>query len=376
MIDFKKRLSSLKERRQGSRERAIYDSKLEKSLESYALSYGQDLRKQEIYETLNESDSIKYAIGAMAPVDEKSTMISISEGQRVADSLIKSLALREINVTAKLQGSVALDVHIKGHSDVDMLIIYEDLVTVEVPEIFPNRYSCPSIPKSMVDIIKDVRLHSENILPKNFPQANVDCKGNKAIKLSEGSLLRKVDIVPASWFDTRDYQQTGKESDRGIKIYHKNTHQLELNLPFKHIQLISDKDFLYNGNLRSVIRLMKNMLADMPDYKKTTAKSLSSYDLASIAYHMGIELYLSYDIRLGLVERTRAYLLSLSTNSIYRNSLMVPDGSRKIFNSDSKSKALEILLSEVTDLAESIAKDLNPYLGTYDAKIILNKRVA
>lgn len=375
MIDFKKRLASLKERRQGSKERAIYESQLDRFSKDYAFSSGQDLRKREIYEILNESDSIKYAIGAMAPVDEKSTMVSISEGQRVADSLIKSLAVKEINVTSKLQGSVALNVHIKGYSDVDMLIIYEDLVTVEIPEIFPNRYSAPSVPKSMVDIIKDVRLHSENILPKNFPQANVDCAGNKAIKLSEGSLLRKVDIVPASWFDTRDYQQTGKASDRGIKIYHKSTHQLELNLPFKHIQLISDSDALFNGNLRSVIRLMKNMVADMPDYKQTAVKKLSSYDLASIAYHMKQELYLPYDMRLGLVEKTRAYLYFLLTNHSFRDNISVPDLSRKIFTHQDQINALEILLLEFTSLAESIAKDIQPFMQRYDSNIVLAKKI-
>ncbi|MDD2384620.1 MAG: hypothetical protein PHN18_10560 [Sulfurospirillaceae bacterium] len=376
MIDFKKRLASLKERRQGSKERAIYESQLDLLSKNYALFSGQDLRKQEIYETLNESDSIKYAIGGMAPVDEKSTNISISEGQRVADSLIKSLALRGINATAKLQGSVALDVHIKGHSDVDMLIVYEDLVIVEVPEIFPHMYSSPSTPRSMVDVIKDIRLNSENILPKNFPQANIDCTGNKAIKLSEGSLLRKVDIVPASWYDTRDYQQTRQQSDRGIKIYHKNTHELELNLPFKHIKLISDRDDIYNGNLRSVIRLMKNIVADMPDYKQHAAKKLSSYDLASIAYHMEQELYLPYNMRVGLVEKIRAFLYLLFTNYSFRDNLNVPDLSRKIFNHQDKIKSLEILLIEFSSLAESIAKDIYPFIQQYDSNIVLAKKIA
>lgn len=35
---------------------------------------------------------------------------------------------------------------------------------------------------------------------------------------------------------------------------------------------IERKDTNYNGNLKMVIRLMKNMIADMPDYKKEKQK--------------------------------------------------------------------------------------------------------
>ena len=377
MIDFGKRLKSLKERRQGSRERAIFESTTMDSVSrNRAITAGLDFRTREAYETLSESDSIKYTIGAMAPVDKKSTEVSISEGNRVADSLMKSLNVRGISTISRLQGSVALDVHIKGHSDVDMLIVYGTTLQVEYPKVIPNNYTDSSDPRTMADIIKDVRLNSEDILPRNFPQTNVDCTGNKSIAMSEGSLARKVDIVPASWYDTREYQTTKNESDRGVKIYHKGNHELIENLPFKHIQLVSNKDDRYHGNLRSAIRLMKNMVADMPDYKKSVAKKLSSYDLVAIAYHMNEALYLPYEMRLGLVEKIRAHIQNLLTNSFLRISLDVPDGSRKIFDSTEKSRALEVLTDEFTALAESLAKDINPYINSYDAGIILRKRVA
>jgi len=377
MIDFGKRLNSLKERRQGSRERAVFESvSMDSISKNRAIAAGLDLRTREAYEKLNESDSIKYAIGAMAPVDKKSTEVSISEGKRVADSLIKSLRDRGIDTISKLQGSVALDIHIKGHSDVDMLIIKESVFHVESPRIIPNNYTDSDDRRTMENIVKEIRLESEKILPNNFPKVKVDCTGNKSIAMSEGSLQRKVDVVPANWYDTIAYQQSKDENDRGVKIYHKGNHELIENLPFKHIQLISDKDDRYHGNLRSTIRLMKNMVADMPDYKKNVAKKLSSYDLASIAYHMNDNLYLPYEMRLGLVEKIRAHIQNLLTNSFLRISLDVPDGSRKIFDSIEKAKALEVLTSEFTALAQSLAKDNRPYIDNYDSQVILTKRVA
>jgi len=368
MIDFGKRLDKLKDRRQGTRERVILESAISTA------DYGQDLRNKELYETLKESDSIKYTIGAMASVDEKSTQVSISEGNRVADSLIKSLGFRSIYTESRLQGSVALDIHIKGHSDVDMLIIETNTINIELPRL--NNYLPATDTRSIVEIVQDIRLNSEDILPRNFPKADVDILGNKSIAMSGGSLQRKVDIVPACWYDTHAYQRTHDESDRGIKIYHKSNHELILNLPFTHIKLISNRDNRYSGNLKSVIRLMKNMIADMPDYKKRVAKKLSSYDLASIAYHMESRLYISYEMRLGLVEKTREYLNYLLISPYTRSLLKVLDESREIFDNDEKVRALEVLESEFTALAEAIFKDLNPYLPQYNPDSILNKEVA
>jgi hypothetical protein len=374
MIDFEKRLQSLKERRQGSRERAIYES-MDSTTAHIAALRGVDVRKTEDYETLKEPVGVKYAIGAMAPVDDKSTDVSKREGNRVADNLIPSLNSRGESVTKRLQGSVALDIHIKGHSDVDMLIIVTNPVNIELPQINQNGYLPASDPRSLIDIAKDVRHKSELILPNNFPAANVDCSGDKCITLSGGSLARKVDIVPAIWFDSTKYQRSGLEHDRGIKIYHKKNHEFILNYPFTHIKCVNDKDDLYSGNLKCVIRLMKNMIADMPNYKRIVVKRLSSYDLAAIGYHMNQDLQLPPYMRLGLVEKTRSHLSLLLAVKEYRELLYVPDGSRKIFDAAEKTEALEILAKEVEDLAVSIFKELKPLQTQYDPSVIINKYV-
>lgn len=374
MINFQQRLKSLKERRQGSRERAIYESMDSISANS-AILRGVDVRKSESFEKLKEPAGVKYSIGAMAPVDAKSTEVSINEGNRVADSLVRSLNNSGESVTKRLQGSVALDVHIKGHSDVDMLIIVTNPVNVEFPKIEPNNYSPSEDKRGLLDIAKDVRSKSEAILPNSFPRAEVDCSGNKSIALEGGSLQRKVDIVPAVWFDSIKYQRSGLENDRGVKVYHKADHGLILNFPFTHIKMINDRDGLYSGNLKCVIRLLKNMIADMPDYKKRVAKKLSSYDLAGIAYHMEHELHVPTYMRLALIEKVRSHLSLLNSVKPYRETLDVPDGSRKIFNSDEKSDALEILTKEITDLAASVYQELQPLGSTYDSSVILNKSI-
>jgi hypothetical protein len=361
MIDFDQRLQRLKDRRQGTKEQVINEA-LEHFNERTAVAAltGRDPRKSEAFEILKESNGVKYAIGAMAPVEKTSTDVSIREGNRVADSLISSLGAKGITVEKRLQGSVALDIHIKGHSDVDMLIINKTPISIETPWVNPKGYFPARDERPLVEIVKEIRIESEDILRKNFPATEVNTSGNKSIAMSEGSLARKVDIVPSCWHDSIKYQTSRQPHDRGIKIYHKQDHKLMLNYPFTHIKEVNVKDEKYDGNLKCVIRFLKNMIADMPDHKKSVAKKLTSYDLAAIAFHMNDQLAGPVYMRLGLVEKTRAHLNLLLAVDSYRLSLSVPDGTRKIFDATEKDEALEVLEKECSALAAAIAKDIKP----------------
>lgn len=367
MINFDDRLKSLKDRRQGTAER----DRLEKSL---TVNFG-DYRGQESYERLQENSAIKYVIGAMAPVSTESTRISKDEGERVATTLIDLLKTSGINAEKRMQGSVALDIHIEGHSDVDMLIIKSGVITVERPTLPGKYYSDASDTRPMVDIVKELRLQSELKLKSRYHAANVDTTGNKSISLSGGSLKRKVDIVPSSWHDTHDYQRTYQEHFRAVNVYDKSKHELIENKPFLHIKKVNDRDLVYDGNLKKVARLMKNIIADMPQYKKDKAKKLTSYDIAGIAYAMDGDLSCSRHLPLVLLERLKSNLLILAYLDEPRNSLMVPDETRKIFNSDEKIEAVKILYNEVNDLAESIQKAIAPHQTTYESNILNNKQI-
>lgn len=368
MISFEKRLKSLKDRRQGSRERAL----LENNLSIYD---SRDLRTKELYEGLAESAPIKYAIGAMAAVDKRSTQISIEEGERVANTLISMLSSAGISAEKEIQGSVALDIHIEGHSDVDMLVLKSDIVLVQTPTI--NGSICaPSDTRPMKDIIRELRQQSELKLTSRYYQVDVNCSGNKSIALSGGSLQRKVDIVPACWFHSHDYQRSELKHHKGVDIYHKGEHKLIRNQPFLHMKRVNDKDLFSSGNLKKVVRLMKNLIADMPDYKKRIAKELSSYDITAICYDMNDQLTCPAYFSLGLVEKLRAHLTILVDIPALRNAIEVPDGSRKVFDSEEKIEALKTLHREVTDLAVSIYKTLNPFSqDIYKSNSLLQKPV-
>ena len=368
MINFSNRLQKLKDRRQGSAQRIALEN-------GRSLAFDGDLRPTESYEKVKESDSVKYVIGARAPVNETSTKVSIQEGERVAKTLISLLETDGIITEYRLQGSVALDIHIEGHSDVDMLILKKNVIQIQRPALPSTFYTDASDKRDMILQVQELRLVSEEKLTNRYHQAKVDCSNRKSISLSGGSLTRKVDIVPGSWFDTHDYQRSHQQHDRIVKIYDKKDHKFIENRPFLHIKKVDDKDHVYDGNLRKVVRLMKNIVADMPDYKKKTAKNLSSFDLTSIAYHMDERLVCPTYFPLQLVGKLNDWLLLLKKDASLRESLVVPDTTRAVFDTDEKNDALDILSGEINDLVLSIYKDIFPNDSIRDINKLRNKTI-
>ncbi|MHA6558939.1 nucleotidyltransferase family protein [Pseudomonas alliivorans] len=370
-MDFNRRLNSLRQRR------AFTDiASTGVALDSVNLSLSKSLNESfESYDTLKESSGIKYVVGAMAPVSKRGTEISKSEGQRVANSLIKSLEAQNENVTSVLQGSVALNIHIKGASDVDMLIIERDTLFVERPHVSSSAYVAASDSRSLLQIVKDIRNKSESILSENFPAVNV-IGNDKSIAMDGGSLRVPVDIVPAVWFDNIYYQRTRDQSDRGIKIYSKSDDAFITNFPFKHIEEVNLKDSRYSGNVKCVIRLLKTLVSDMDETDKKVAKGLSSYDLTALAYHMEDNLDVPVYQRVALVLRIEAFFTFLIGAPEYRNSLSVPNGTRKIFDAPERLPALILIRDEVRELSFSIAKEIEPWNSNIDTGILERRIVA
>ena len=371
MINFESRLDKLKERRHGKFD-TEYLTKL--GLESYSPMYESLSNKQEIYESLQESSAIKYTIGAMSEVDSEYTKVSKLEGERVAETLKKLLKTEGKEVTFRMQGSVPLNIHIKGHSDVDMLIINHPTILYETPAVCSS-YTPLADQTPMVDILKELRELCENKLTNRYHAAEVNCNNAKSIALEGGSLQRKVDIVPSCWLDTLEYQKVKEESVRGIEIYDKENHKLIGNSPFKHIKLVNYKDSIYNGNLKKVVRLLKNLIADMPYEKNRKSKKLSSFDLVSIVYHMDSLLICNEYTPLVLIDRLLTKLNEFVSNEQLRGSTKVPDGSRIIFDNQNKIEALYVVRDEIKALSDAIHKDITNDMSPYDPRVLQEKYI-
>lgn len=354
--DINKRLAQLRARRDGS-DRLTMDSAVLTEYISKAMGTGAPTI-QESWETRvgAENSYTKYALGAMQPVSATYTRVSMETAERIASQLRAQLANAGISAEFRLQGSVPLDVHIRRVSDVDLLTIDTDFLTYNSWGARGRAGVYAQTHKNSLTVLQRLRQQIEVELPLAFPKASVDISGAKAVKIHGGSLPRMVDVVPAHWYDTSDYQASRLEYDRGIEILDKKAAVTLTNYPFLHIKRIIDKCNGVDGSLRKAIRLCKSVKADAEVEGK--AIPLPSFDIASAMYHADLSnLALGKYFELSILAETQRHLDALVRNWEYAKTLMVPDGSRYIFDTALKLQGLLSLSLEMDDLLRRVARE-------------------
>jgi len=348
--DIGKRLQQLKARRSGTDRIALLNST--DGLDVLAKSiYGESYMRRAAGQKHTQ-----YALGAMQPVDADYTRISLAEAERVGKQLDAGLRARGRDVGFRLQGSVPCDIHIRGVSDVDLLVLDEAFITYDATgaRARAGQFNSP-IAYTPLSALQSLRSGAESILKDKFPQAKVDTSGAKAIKLSGGSLRRPVDVVPSHWHDTSDYQATWREVDRGVKILDKSIPESVLNMPFRHIERIDQRDAQARSGLKKAIRLLKNVKADA--IEEGAKIPLPSFDIASAMWHADLSALAAGSVyELAIVAEAVRHLDYLARNAAHAKTLLVPDGSRPIFNTTEKLEALVQLSLEMDDLALQIGR--------------------
>jgi hypothetical protein len=308
----------------------------------------------------------RYALGAMQEVGPEYTRISLETAQRVGGRLDEGLTAVGTPVEFRLQGSVPLNVHIRGVSDVDLLILDKNFLTYATtgPRSVAGLYNGPTS-RTSVEVLRGLRRESTAILTRRYPAATVDTSGSKAIKISGGSLARAVDVVPSHWYDNPEYQRTSRECDRGVTILDSKNGRTIDNLPFLHIKLVGDRDDGVNGGLRKAIRLCKQVKADIEE--DGTEVTLPSFDIAATMYHANSSsLKSGYVYDLAVLAETQRHLDWLYTNRGEAEKLRVPDGSRIIFDSEAKFSGLTRLSVEMDDLLKEVAREQGTLNNTVD----------
>jgi hypothetical protein len=272
----------------------------------------------EVYRSLEQSDSVRYVIGSMQPIDPTYTKNTYAQAERVRNQLENNLSE---TCDYEYQGSVTNDTHIKAKSDIDLLIITKKYHGLEKPQVPANPYK-----GNPLDDLKRLRKDAEDTLRLAFPKADLDTSGSKSICIEGGSLTRKVDVVPSNWYDTNEYIETNNSFYRGVEILDKSIPCRLANTPFLHNVWIEDKDGKTSGGMRKACRLMKSLKYD------TENINLSSYDIVSIAFNMPDEaLNQQRGNELMILNTCLSYCQQLQSDSVMRNSIQVPDKHRKVF---------------------------------------------
>lgn len=294
----------------------------------------------EIYDRINEDESVKYAVGAMQPIDPDYTANTYKESGRVQNQIDLGLRREGLAAEFKHQGSVVSNTHIRAHSDIDLLVLEERFYSLEPP--LTPKY--PYAGNVLQDLLQ-LRAVCEKTLVSAFPEAEVDVSGGKAIGVSGGSLRRKIDVVISNWWDTVEYGQSGEDYARGIHVLDKSVPIRLQNKPFLHIRRLDEQDIRSVGSLKKVIRLLKSL-----KYDSDGRVGISSYDISALAYAIPLQrLWVERGHDLRLVEVASDFLRYLVDNPGVLGALDVPNGMRKIVCADGATFAQVRELSQELD---------------------------
>jgi hypothetical protein len=336
-INYKTALGNMRQRRLGD--------------DAISFDYATSALKSESYESRGKSDASRYTLGAMQEVDPNYTRISIEEGDRVKSHLNSSLTTR---LVFRYQGSVPLNTHIRRGSDIDLLVIHDDFFVYD--ETGPKAQSYTGGFDGLASMIK-LRKDCEESLKSRYHAATVDISGAKSIALSGGSFKRKIDVVPANWYDTYKYQQYNQEYFRDIQVLDKTVPESVKNSPFMFMHEINMKDLRVDGGAKKVIRMLKNVKNDSSYNIK-----LSTYDITSLVWHMSDELLtVKPYMELSLLANTQDYLNYLYHRESHAKALMTPDNSRRILNEPAKWDGLQRLSYEIDALSKSVYEEIVPF---------------
>jgi hypothetical protein len=348
--DYSNRINRVSERRNNT---ARLSGTVSFAMESFSTD-----SVSENYRGKTKSKSFQYALLSMQEVDAQYTAISYREAERVAKQICSGLVQQGKTVTVELQGSLPLNVHLRRLSDVDMLVWPLSFFVFDSNGVLASTFTVSG--SNAVEEITTLRPKCCSVIRTAFPAAKVDDSGAKCITVSEGSLLREIDVVPSVLYKTATYQSSNNDSDRGVQIYDKKKHQLITNYPFKVRALINSKDDRTDGGCKKAIRLLKNMKAD-----SDASIELSSFNIMSLVYAMNdSDLMHEYYYEGKIVASLQKWFYILENDESHLRKIDTVDGSRKIVQSSADVTAVSRMSEELTMLVLRIAQDLNPQVPT------------
>lgn len=251
-------------------------------------------------------DTQKYIRMAMMAVDEDYTAKTKQAGEAAKEHLKRELS----DVEFRYQGSVMTDTHIKGTSDIDLLVLCTKFNHTEINRVrreinnsinhtctelenlrlYDNRFS--RYQGNCYEDLRQLRLDIERVMSAHYQKC--DISKPKSVKITNQNLHRDVDVVTSCWYDTYFYVVNGEdESNRAISIYNKDTNTDKgPDYPFLSISRINARSSATNGRLKRMIRFLKNVRSD-----SDTPIELTSFEINAICYDIPKEDYINKDYR-------------------------------------------------------------------------------
>lgn len=253
-----------------------------------------------------DSDTALYVKRSMKAVDEEYTKKTRAAGDAAKQHLSEVLK----NVSFEYQGSVMTDTHIKGASDIDLLVISEKFYGTDIDKVrqelnYTWKYNYDQLNRlhrfdknferylgDSNQELAELRKQIERVMTACY--AICETSKEKAVKITNQHYHREVDIVTSSWFQSLNFVLEGMPDHlRGINVYNKALGIAQgPDYPFLGIKRINERSSNTGGRTKRMIRFLKNVRTD-----SAQDIPLTSFEINAICYSIPVEEYAHLDYK-------------------------------------------------------------------------------
>lgn len=211
-------------------------------------------------------------------------------GASTAYQIRMSGGLSRYDIKLFLQGSYANNTNVRGHSDVDIAVVQEDIFR---PAYRLNVSGADYGFTNATPRIKSFKDEVEDILRNHFGK-DVERK-NKSIKINGNSYRKDTDSVPS--MRHRDYRQDytfDKENYIGGILIKADDGQEIINYPEQHIKNGVEKNNATNYYFKKMVRIAKELRYQMKDLRYPYAQKASSFGVECLLWNVPNEYFTKY----------------------------------------------------------------------------------
>lgn len=317
-----------------------------------------NLRKVKTMDSvITEENWLNYAIEALQETSETATNLFKFTAQEILGELKHELILKGIYIEYHIIGGVACNTHINHNETIDILILVNESTGEE-------SYKNPS----NEDLIL-IRDFSKRFLQNKFPKALIDDSQPLAINQSIPSKPCNFCYYFGFW-QTKTAAFGNFPPPNSVQLLNGHTCKLIESDPFTFVSEIDKKDNLNNGNVKNLIRILKNLKADAEE-----SISLTGYQISSIIYNMEeYSLAKSPGQLLFLLLEVSLYLKRIIDSPYLSNSLRTPENIPLLDkdNHDSFHHGVKALKKVTDELIKKLIMQVDLYQDIYEEATVIN----
>ncbi len=300
----------------------------------------------ESFEKFEYGPYLKYTLECMQPIDGSNTKRLYAVSGKVLQRIRGFFDERSVNIDLRYQGAVHTNTHIQLNGELEILAILR--------------------PRNKVEAYKSVEKLGTLLMglfsgePESFDK--VDFSNQINIQLSTRRPSIDLVVLPTIWVDTTAFRESKREIDRGIAEYDFLNKTRKSFLPFRNMARVNVKDTKVNGNLKSLIRLIKNLQLDAEE-----KIDLSDYELTCCLYNIHEKkLSVPSESLISMLPVIANYLEKLGKTGMYRR-IISPSRKELVFgNKEEKGEELLKVKNQLELLIDHLKGELKSDQKTID----------